>query len=185
MKEKLSVTITRYRIYILMLFGIILGTLYANVMARVDITAISFLQSDYLAAFEEIAVNSVVLWGHVLKIRLKDYVLLMIFGFTAIYRFVFGAYIAFVGMCGGALLSFIVMRYNLVGIAMFVISLLPHYIFYAIALFMQNVTFEHSQMKKTTRFFLIMAALLVLVIGTYTETYFNPVLLKQLYRILY
>lgn len=185
MKGKLVTTINNYSVYIIILIGVFAGTFYSNAAANINLAAISFLQSDYLAAFDEVTVNAVMMWGYILQTRLKDYILLLVFGLTSIYRYVFSVYLIFAGICASALLSFNVMRYNLSGIIIFIISVLPQYVFYAIALFMQRAAVQNKNTNIKIRALLVVFSFILLILGTYTEAYINPVLLKQLYRILY
>ena len=89
------------------------------------------------------------------------------------------------GICSGTLLSFDVMRYGFTGILIYVVSIFPQYIFYMTALYIMVKAMYKKNFHRTKMWLLIVLAFIIVIIGTYFESYVNPVILKNIYYLIY
>lgn len=174
-----------YKFVIVMFIGIVLGTIYANLTKGFGNEKWNVFNSAYLSNYSDITVNSMILWQYVLKSRLRDFFLVCLFGLTHLCRPFLLLYLMFLGICAGSLLSVAVMHYGGFGILIYLASVLPQYIFYAIALyFLYRILYKRTARMKNIVIVIGIAAV-VLLVGTYVEAYLNPVILKNLYVYLY
>jgi stage II sporulation protein M len=142
-------------------------------------------KGSYLSSYADIAVNHYSLWKYVLKYRLRDFLIIGVVGLTFLRKYIFGIYLIYVGICMGLLISTCVMYYGFAGLGIFLLSVLPQYIFYGTALFLLYKLYfmQHINLKTAVPVFLI--SLVLLLIGTYTESCLNPLILRWLYLVLY
>lgn len=174
-----------YKFVLIMLAGIILGTGYVNLSVRMGWHTWDVFSSDFLASYADVTVNSMLLWQYVLRTRVKDFLLLSVLGITALCRPTLIAYLLYIGACMGALISSAVMHFGMTGLVIYLVSVLPQYIFYGTALyFLYKILYKRTA-RLTQVGIVLSIALAVLLVGTYTEAYMNPLLLKKLYVYLY
>ncbi|MFR1766083.1 MAG: stage II sporulation protein M [Lachnospira sp.] len=175
----------RYRFLLLILAGVVFGTCYANLMYKYGTYNKNIFTDDFLSVYDEVTINSLILWGYVCKNRLKDFLLMIILGLTGLCKPVFIAVFVMLGICSGTLLSFDVMRYGFTGILIYVVSIFPQYIFYMTALYIMVKAMYKKNFHRTKMWLLIVLAFIIVIIGTYFESYVNPVILKNIYYLIY
>ena len=170
---------------LILLLGIVLGTAYANLSLRMGWGKWDLFDSSFLTAYADITVNSMILWQYVLRTRIKDFILLSVLGMTRFCRPVLIAYLVYLGICAGALVSSAVMHFGVIGVMVYLASVLPQYLFYGIALwFLYRILYKRNA-RLSNIGIVLSVALIVLLVGTYTEAYINPAVLKRLYGYLY
>lgn len=182
---KVKEFILEYKFVIVMFLGIVVGTLYTNLSGTTGNVKWNVFNSDYLANYSDITVNSMILWQYVIKSRVRDFFLIVLLGLTALCKPFLLLYLFYVGICCGALISVAVMHYGGMGILMYLASILPQYILYGISMyFLYRILYKRTARLKNIGIVIGIAAVL-LVIGTYLEAYLNPIILKNLYVYLY
>ncbi len=177
--------VVRYRVALVIFAGIMVGTLYANLLVSYGKGQALVFNSGFLATFDEVSINGTYLWQYVCKTRLKDFVLLFIIGHTKIGKVAFNVYLAYIGISAGALISFAVMHYNVAGVLIYLVSVMPQYIFYGISLWFLMKMIYNSEIRIQNKIIIVIIAVMLLIAGTYMEAYVNPELLKRLYVFMY
>ena len=159
----------QYRYYIVILAGVVAGTLLANLAIDNVTDKIGIFNPDFKNAFANVNLDGTLYLRYIFAMRLKEYiglwlVLLTPAAITGIYVFM-----AVVGISTGMMVSVSVMNMGVKG--MFI---------YAAAVFfiVSYIEKRHITMKKTT--VAIMISLLFLITGTLYETYISPVLIGKL-----
>ena len=170
----------QYRYYIVILAGVVAGTLLANLVIDNVTDKIGIFNPDFKNAFANVNLDGTLYLRYIFAMRLKEYiglwlVLLTPAAITGIYVFM-----AVVGISTGMMVSVSVMNMGVKGMFIYAVSLLPQYIIYAAAVFfiVSYIEKRHITMKKTT--VAIMISLLFLITGTLYETYISPVLIGKL-----
>ena len=170
----------KYRYVLVLLTGVLAGSVYVNLFRNTNATSLGVYGSDYLSAYAEVTVNNVMLWRYVLQSRIRDFLLICLIGITTLKKPAFYIYMVFIGACMGMLISTAVMRYGVIGILIYICSIVPQYILYAIALWLLYRLFYVQDMHEKKWWLLVWAFILVLL-GTYMEAYVNPFILRILY----
>jgi stage II sporulation protein M len=140
---------------------------------------------SYLSEYADIAVNHYSLWKYILKYRLRDFLIICVVGLTVLRKYVFCIYLIYVGICMGLLISTSVMCYGFLGLGVFLLSVLPQYIFYGTALYLVYKLYFMQHIHLKTAGPVVIITLVLLLIGTYSESCLNPLILKWLYMVLY
>ncbi len=177
----------RYRYIILIFIGMLLGTALINILIKMGVSTIDFLGSDYLAVYETVTVSGSMVWKYVIKARLKWFVFLAMGGITKFSILIFSLFVIGVGISSGALISASVTKYGMWGILVFVISIFPQFVLYAISFVIILKMFgnDRAVFKTKHKVILFFAAVVALVAGTYLEAVINPILLRKLYILMY
>ncbi len=182
--------IYKYKFVIFLFVGIILGTCYINLIKKGVITTMDIYSDNYLSDYIDISVNNVSLWQYIVKTRLRDFIILCGIGLTVFSNMILSAYMCYLGVCNGILISMAVLHYGLGGVLVYIVSVFPQYIFYGLTLYLITKLFTVSGYSIKTivaRNVIIIIAIAIglLLVGTYFEAYINPVLLKKLYLYIY
>jgi len=77
------------------------------------------------------------------------------------------------------------MHYNVAGVLIYLVSVMPQYIFYGISLWFLMKMIYNSEIKIQNKIIIVIIAVMLLIAGTYMEAYVNPELLKRLYVFMY
>lgn len=177
--------VLRYKVALVLFCGIAAGTAYANLIVKYGISRPQVFNSGYLATFEEVSINGMYLWQYVCKTRFRDFFLLLLLGHTKMGRVTAMLYLGYIGVCAGALISFAVMYYNLSGVLVYLVSVMPQYILYAASLwFVLKLVYNRGYMTRN-KIMIAAIAFIILLAGTYLEAYVNPELLRRIYMFLY
>ena len=129
---KASLLIRRYRFILFIFAGMIVGTVLFNIFIKLKITDADLLGNDYLAIYDSVRINGITVWKYVLKSRMKWMVFLVLAGITKIRIPIYALFTMAAGAGSGILISIMVLKYGLMGIAVFLISIFPQFIFYGI-----------------------------------------------------
>lgn len=181
-------TIEKYKFAIFIFGGIVLGTLYANLSVKYNAGYVDTFGSDYLALYGEVTVDGFKLWQYVCRTRIRDFGLLCIIGFTAICKPAFIFYLVYIGISAGAFISYAVMRYNMGGVAIYLLSVFPQYILYIVSVgLLIKLLYNKNPNAPSTKnvWIVIAAAAVIMLVGTYLEAYINPYILRKLFVLLY
>ena len=182
---KASLLIRRYRFILFIFAGMIVGTVLFNIFIKLKITDADLLGNDYLAIYDSVRINGITVWKYVLKSRMKWLVFLVLAGITKIRIPIYGLFT----MAGGSgiLISIMVLKYGLMGIAVFLISIFPQFIFYGIMYVLMLKIFIESTGLVGMRKNLILAGIVIamFVAGTYMEAFLNPIALKKMYMLIF
>ena len=127
---KASLLIRKYRFILFIFAGMIVGTVLFNIFIKLKITNADLLGNDYLAIYDSVRINGITVWKYVLKSRMKWLVFLVLAGITKIRIPIYALFTMAAGAGSGILISIMVLKYGLMGIAVFLISIFPQFIFY-------------------------------------------------------
>lgn len=184
---KASLLIRRYRFILFIFAGMIVGTVLFNIFIKLKITDADLLGNDYLAIYDSVRINGVTVWKYVLKSRMKWLVFLVLAGITKIRIPIYALFTMAAGAGSGILISVMVLKYGLMGIAVFLISIFPQFIFYGIMYVLMLKIFIESTGLVGMRKNLILAGIIIamFIAGTYMEAFLNPIALKKLYMLIF
>lgn len=182
---KIRLFLSKYRFAVTIFIGILLGTCYANIAYHCQIAVPEIYDKNYLARYADVTMNHYALWKYIIKYRVRDFAIIGIMGLTVLRKHIISLYLVYIGACAGMLISNSVMYYGFTGLGVYLSSVLPQYIFYGIAVYFLYRMFYIPNFKMKNVAVIIAIAVVLLFTGTYTEAYFNPVLLKKLYLYLY
>ena len=167
-----GIFLKRYRYMLAVMVGVIAGTLIAN-YAIINIT-------DKVGVL-----NNVALWQYIFKTRIKEFALFILLLITPVA--VPAVYIIFgiIGMSVGMVVSVSVMNMGIKGMFVYIVMTFPHYIIYAITIFILISIWETSRgsyvninIRKIAMALLV--SFILLLAGTLCEAYVNPGCLKML-----
>ena len=182
---KASLLIRRYRFILFIFAGMIVGTVLFNIFIKLKITDADLLGNDYLAIYDSVRINGITVWKYVLKSRMKWLVFLVLAGITKIRIPIYALFTMAAG--AGILISIMVLKYGLMGIAVFLISIFPQFIFYGIMYVLMLKIFIESTGLVGMRKNLILAGIIIamFIVGTYMEAFLNPIALKKMYMLIF
>lgn len=181
---KVKEFIIKYQYIFMMFLGILIGTCYANIMNEFCLSWDVF-NSNYLSDYNDITVNSVILWQYVVKNRGRDIIIILLLGLTRFRKLFLSVYLLYIGACVGVLMCIAIMRFGALGLLIYVASIMPHYILYAVAIYVLYNILLRKMICRKNKFILLMITFLLILLGTYLEAYVNPLIIKKLYVILY
>ena len=184
---KASLLIRRYRFILFIFAGMIVGTVLFNIFIKLKITDADLLGNDYLAIYDSVRINGITVWKYVLKSRMKWLVFLVLAGITKIRIPIYALFTMAAGAESGILISIMVLKYGLMGIAVFLISIFPQFIFYGIMYVLMLKIFIESTGLVGMRKNLILAGIIIamFIAGTYMEAFLNPIALKKMYMLIF
>ena len=180
-----GIFLKRYRYMLAVMVGVIAGTLIAN-YAIINITdKVGVLNNDFRLSIIDMKVNNVALWQYIFKTRIKEFTFLILLLITpgavpAVY-IIFGI----IGMSVGMVVSVSVMNMGIKGMFVYIVMTFPHYIIYAITIFILISIWETSRgayvninIRKIAMALLV--SFILVLAGTLCEAYVNPGCLKML-----
>jgi len=135
--------------------------------------------------YNTITINYPTLWKYVAQDRIRDIIFLSVISLTSISISIFMLYLFYIGIGIGLVVSMATMQYGIFGLWIYVVSIFPQYIFYGLAFYIiaNNLVKSKKQesIKPNYRFVasIIISCILVLL-GTCTETFINPSLMKNI-----
>lgn len=182
--------IKKYKYIIILFIGVLIGSCYINFIRKGLIQSMDIYSDKYLSDYIDTSVNNITLWQYIIRTRLRDFIVLCGVGLTIFSNAALSLYIFYLGICNGLLISIAVMHYGFGGTLVYIISIFPHYIFYGVTLYLITRLFGISgysikNIAARNVIFIILAAMVFLITGTYFEAYINPFLIKNLYVFLY
>ena len=182
------------------LIGFIAGVLLWN-MGTGNWAKESGLLDEYtLGRVSNMELNHNAFFFYVLKQRVTLLWLLAIIGSTFLGIYLLYAYVLWLGLAAGVLLSTAVIRYGVKGILLIVAGCLPQYICYVPALIImlnlsyglcvklyypaKDKNFDGSKKQMLMQYLILFAGIhLVVIIGTVFESYVNPIFVTKLLKI--
>lgn len=173
--------IERYKFVIVIFFGILIGTVYANISVKFNTSYANVLNSSYLALYNDVTVDSFKLWQYVCKTRLRDFALLCILGMTAVSKPAFLLYLIYIGISVGTLISYAVMNFHFGGVVVYLITVFPQCILYIVTIYI-ILRLMYDKKKNIKNLWLaVIIAVIILLFGTYAEAYVNPWIIKNIF----
>ena len=173
-----GIFLKRYRYMLAVMVGVIAGTLIAN-YAIINITdKVGVLNNDFRLSIIDMKVNNVALWQYIFKTRIKEFALLITpVAVPAVY-IIFGI----IGMSVGMVVSVSVMNMGIKGMFVYIVMTFPHYIIYAITIFILISIWETSRGSyvNINIAMALLVSFILLLAGTLCEAYVNPGCLKML-----
>ena len=191
LKENLAVGEENTKKYffskVILIYGVSLIPMLINIFIKLKITDADLLGNDYLAIYDSVRINGITVWKYVLKSRMKWLVFLVLAGITKIRIPIYALFTMAAGAGSGILISIMVLKYGLMGIAVFLISIFPQFIFYGIMYVLMLKIFIESTGLVGMRKNLILAGIVIamFIAGTYMEAFLNPIALKKMYMLIF
>mgnify|MGYP002518916997 CR=1 FL=1 len=172
----------RYRYYIVILLGIIAGALLANLVIDNITDKIGIFNNEFKNEIMNVNLDRILYLKYILKLRLKEYLCLMLVTFTPAAMVGIYFLMLYVGISCGLMISVCVMNMGIKGMFIYAVSLMPQYIIYAITVFFIVSYIEKRQfnMKKTV--IMIVISFAFLIMGALYEAYISPVLIRGLFE---
>ncbi len=166
---------------IIFIAGIIIGTILANVEGKNYLERIGILAPYFKNEFLSLGINRINLLIHISVIRIVIILIITGFGFTIFNKICIDIFLLYYGFCHGFLLSIAFMMLGIMGLPFYIVTLLPHYVFYIfgiILLIIVNTNRKEISLKHKLQTFTII--FLAIIGGILTETYINPLLLRYI-----
>lgn len=179
---------------LLLLLGVLLGTIFANLFKDIYLSDITLTNSMNISKINTLQINYGSLLKFVLENNYKKYFLLWILSATVIGIPFMVLFIVYHGFCTGFIISISTMQYGLKGILLFLAYIFPQYLIYipiyifalwkgydmCINMYYNTKTNMKSKMGVVIErlpFILVLAVMLLL--GSIVETYFNTFILQK------
>lgn len=173
-----GIFLKQYRYYIVILAGIVIGTLAANLLIDNVTEKISIFTTDFNNAFINVKLDKELYLKYVLELRLKEYICLLLVMFTPVCLLGTYAFMLYAGVSMGIMVSVSVMNMGLKGMLAYAVCIVPQYIIYAITVFLLVSCTHKRQERLRKTVMLIVASLIVLILGVLYESYISPLLIK-------
>lgn len=176
-----------YHLDMVFFFTFFLGIIGANLMGERSKNHFFMLNEYYLQQlkYTKIDLNGLLL--HILENRLPYLILLMLLSFTLAGILTQIFFVGYFGLSLGFVCVMAITNFGWKGAVYIGGFLFPHYIFYVIfyVLFLKIFIKKKEEITIGKKELLIQSGILVLllVLGLFTESYVNPVFLKNLIRI--
>ncbi len=181
----LSYVVKKYKVAIIIMAGLLLGTAYANIGVKYWGMSPKMFSNDFLAVYEEVEVNSFSLWQYVFGTRFKDFLAVLILSFTNLRKVAVNGYIAYFGIVTGGMISFAVMNHGATGVWIYLLSVLPQYILYIIAYRVIYMIGHEERVRSGNdirkHIFMVIFIISLVFAGTYVEAYINPAIMRWVY----
>lgn len=172
----------QYRYYIVVLLGVVAGTLMANIVIDNITDKIGMFNDEFKNAFMNVSLDETLYLRYILKLRLKEYLCFLLVLLTPVSIAGIYIFMLFAGISLGLMISVCVMNMGINGMMIYAICIMPQYIIYAISVFLM-VSFvkkRHLNIKKTV--IAILISLMFLTTGTLYEAYISPFLIRVLFE---
>lgn len=186
-------------IILILIFGVIIGTVFANFFREEFFYDLKTLTSINLSSMNKIDINYGVLLKYVLVKNFKPYLLIWILNITILGIPFMILFILYSGFFAGFMVSIFTINYGLKGILLFLAYLFPQYLIYipvfiitlwrGYTLYNENLNYKninnkgnnHSFWDKFIMFFMLA---LFLIIGSVVETYVNTYIVKNIIQMM-
>lgn len=172
--------------------GFVLGILFVNLWGNTYLKENQILNENTLLSIRNTEIDQRALFLHVLASRGKVFLLLGLTGYTVAGIPVMAAFLGWLGFSTGVFLSIFIIRMHLMGILLFLSSVLPQIFFYAPLVWMMSVSVMERGIRRfrSRQVFDVWAGeksymqvmglcLALLIVGTLLESCVSPWLLKQ------
>lgn len=172
----------QYKYFLIIMAGVIIGTLIANIGISNITDKIGVFDYDFKNSFINVELDTHLYWRYILKLRIKEYMLLILILITPIAMQGIYMLMSFAGISIGVIISVSVMNMGVAGMCVYAASALPQYIIYAVTIYFMVSSFGKRYMDLKKMVAVIIISLICLVIGTLYEAYINPWILKILLK---
>lgn len=169
-------------IYILFVFGFLLGIFYINLFTGTWIHSVE-LFSEYFKEYCYSERNIIAYIWYIVKIRILPIILILIPAKINLKRILIVIIIIWTGFLSGLIFTVAVLELGIKGIVLCIVGIIPHFICYVtayIVLFVYLFTYPDTKWNEIKTISII----LFLLLGIITEVYLNPVLLTIYMKIL-
>lgn len=163
------------------LLGFFAGILYANLVSNEVFSTSGIFSEYFLSQYPSIEIVPEEYVLYIFRIRVTPLVLLILLGQTKIRKVVISVFLFWMGFSGGILIVSAIFRLGMKGILLFIIGIMPQFLFYilgyAVAIW-YFYTYPMSKWNYSKTIFLCW----MMFIGIITEVYVNPILMKMFVR---
>lgn len=175
--------IRQNKTYIIMfcILGFFGGILYANFISNQVFSTSGIFSEYFLSQYPSIEMISEEYIFYVLRIRLVPLIFLILLGQTKIRKLMISIFLFWIGFSSGILIVSSIFRLGMKGVLLFVIGIMPQFVFYVLGYAMiiwYFYTYPMSKWNYSKTIFLCS----MFVFGIITEVYVNPILMKLFVR---
>ena len=191
--ESIKLNLDRTSMFVIIfVIGVIIGSLFANLLEHSQINEIGLLNSYFIEKFENIKINQIDLFKYILFKRLKMIFVIWFFGITFLGVPCVIVYLLYFGVSFGFIISISVIQFSVRGIFLSLAYLFPHVLIYVplvIYIMNKNIDFssklylkkvrnirQHLNKKQIFIEYIIVLSLCVLIVilGGLLESFINP-----------
>lgn len=181
--------------FIVFLIAIVIGAIFANRLSSNRLEEYKLWSGYFLTKFPDSNYLNIELFKFIIWKRLKIVLGVWLLGFTFFGVVANYLLVIFFGFCFGFLFSIGLMTNGFGGYMMYIVMLIPQYLFYVpvtIYLIVKSTNFCRSLYNKRSHsrglnlnkqmlieyFFVLVICLIFIIVGAIAETYINPQLVK-------
>lgn len=161
--------------------GFFTGILYANIVSNQIFSTSGIFSEYFLSQYPSIEIIPEEYLFYILRIRVVPLLFLILLGQTKIRKAVISIFLFWTGFSGGILIVSAIFRMGMKGILLFIIGIMPQFIFYILAyvvVIWYFYTYPMSRWNYGKTAFLVC----MMLFGILTEIYVNPILMKMFVR---
>lgn len=166
--------IKNVRFAALIIAGIILGTCFIKMWHYGDV-----FSTEYLIVYINSNAAYANVWQEVLSYRLRKFITLVVFMITPFRKLYVYWLCLYNGFCLGICMTKAVMYHGAGGVVMVLVWLFPHYLLYIMTVLLMCHYFLNRIDTLRRTVIIVSMSLLLTLIGTFTESYINPDIMKM------
>lgn len=174
------------RIVPVIIFGLILGSLFANIYCSDDVCEMGVFNFDFMEKMSSIKLDFGELFTYVVKERAKAWLLIFLFSFSSFYLIMYYLYLMGFGFLLGLTCSTMVMLYGFNGTLYFFLLCLVSQLFYLAAALIgisSSALYVRRKTKGRNVVFSTFFAVVLLIFGAFCETLFTMLFVKNFYKL--
>ena len=165
---------------ILFFAGLLAGILFVQTLS--DDSFAGIFSEYFLNQYASLEIDGQRLFRYVGGYRCSQYVLLVCCGAVPAAPVLVGAFLFFLGMTWGTMISISTVRLGLKGVLICVAGVVPQILFYLPAFGWILLWIWNGGSSRKKYWFLVGTGVFFLLFGIVTEVYLNPLLLQQILR---
>lgn len=162
---------------VFLMFGFVLGILYANIVSRQYVTASGIFNDYFLNQYVQTDIVAEDYIWYVIQARVVPFLAVCLLGCTKWKKLLVGVVLCWTGFSGGMLAVSAVMKLGMKGLILCVTGIFPQFFLYILAyavLLIYLYRFPEGRWNAGKTIFIV----LTFVVGILMETYVNPILMK-------
>lgn len=196
MESALNIKGVSYNKKMIMFFwgSFCIGIIIANVIGSDYLDDYGIISSYFLQKYEYMDINSKKLFYYILFKRVPTMTILWFLGLTSIGGICVLLFTIWTGFSLGMILSVCIIKFNLSGILLFTVSIMPQYIFYICSFVMlvvkvggyskYRINETRKAVKNNSSYFIVfMLSMGILILGAAIEGYINPLIVKKVLKL--
>lgn len=163
------------------MLGFFGGILYANFISNQFFSTSGIFSEYFLSQYPSIEIVPEEYILYILQIRLTPLVFLGLLGQTKVRKMIIAIFLFWTGFSGGILIVSAIFRLGIKGILLFIIGIMPQFIFYILG-YMVVIWYFYTYPMSKWNYSKTLFLCCMLFFGVITEVYVNPILMKMFIR---